>query len=114
MKPKTYDINYYRGDDFTIMVFPKDSTGANIPIGTAIGFFNVASGRGDNPDWKGKGVAAIQPAYANGPDGVYCTLSSSVGQNISNGYVYDIGYTLGGKRTTLLTGRFVVIDWVEN
>lgn len=113
MRPQNYDINYYNGDDFTIMVFPKDSTGAAIDIGNATGFFHVGSSRGNSPDWKGVGTVSIDRAYNNGPYGLLCTLDNAVGVNIRNGYVYDIGYILKGRRITLLTGRFIVTERVE-
>ena len=114
MQPTVHNISYYRGDDFTIYIFPKDSTGAAIPLTTATPYFRVASARGDNPTWAATGAASIERIVTNGPQGIFCQMSGTVGDNIKNGYVYDIGYVIGTKRTTVLTGSFTVLDKVSN
>lgn len=115
MKPTTYDITYYRGDDFSVYIFPKDSTGANLPMSGTTPYFRLASSRGDNPTWKSSGTATIDRSVSGGPLGIFCTLSNTIGRNVRNGYVYDIGYvSASGKRTTVLTGRMIVVDWVES
>jgi hypothetical protein len=113
MQPTVYNITYYRGDDFTLYIFPKDSTGVAIPLDTAQPYFRVASGRGDTPTWSANAAASIQRLVTNGPQAIFCQMSGTVGSNIRNGYVYDIGYVLNNKRTTVITGNFQVMDKVS-
>lgn len=114
MQPTNYNISYYRGDTFTISVFPKDSSGNPIPIGDKQAKFRLASQRGDNPQWSSNGAADIQEATPGGDLGIFCTMSSTIGNSVRQGYVYDIGYQDqdGTNRVTVLTGTFIVVDKV--
>jgi hypothetical protein len=115
MQPTTYNIRYYSGDDFTLSVFPKDSTGAAIDIGSAHSvYFRMADRRGDNPTWSVNGTASAQQLVAGGPYCIKCNMDSAIGVLVKNGYVYDIGYiTAELKRVTVLTGNFQVMDRVK-
>lgn len=113
MQPTVRNITYYRGDDFTLYVFPKDSSGSAIPLDNATPYFRVASARGDAPSWSALASSAIERRVTNGPQGIFCQMSGTVGDNIKNNYVYDIGYVLNGKRVTVLTGNFLVLDKVS-
>lgn len=113
MQPTIRDITYYRGDDFTLYVFPKDSNGGAIPLDNAVAYFRVADMRGDTPGWSTQASASIERRVTNGPQAIFCQMSGTVGNNIKNNYVYDIGYVLNNKRVTVLTGKFSVLDKVS-
>jgi hypothetical protein len=115
MQPTTYNIRYYSGDDFTISVFPKDSTGAPINVGTAYSvYFRVADKRGDNPTWSATGNAVAAQLVPGGPYCIKCDMTSALGELIRHGYVYDIGYVSQElKRVTVLTGNFQVMERVK-
>lgn len=112
MQPTNEVISYYQGDDFTITIYPKDSTGAAIPIVPAdTAFFNIADKRGPESI-----VRIAVPCTINNPTGgpyaIVGTLTGASGNNVKNGYVYDIGYVKSGKRVTVLTGTFSVVEKV--
>lgn len=114
MQPTTYNIRYYSGDDFTISVFPKDSTGAAIDVGSADSvYFRLADKRGDNPTWSTSANAVASQLVAGGPYCIKCDMPSTTGSLVKQGYVYDIGYVMGGKRVTVLTGNFQVMERVK-
>ena len=112
MQPVNEVISYYQGDDFTITIYPKDSTGAAIPIlPTDTAFFHVADSRGPNSTTRLNVTCQITNP-SGGPYAIVGTVTSAVGNNIKNGYVYDIGYVKASKRITVLTGSFSVVEKV--
>lgn len=114
MQPTSYNIRYYNGDDFTISVFPKDSTGASISVGSADSvYFRIADVRGDSPNWSVNGTSTAEQLVAGGPYCIKCNMDSAIGLLVKNGYVYDIGYVMNGKRVTVLTGNFQVMERVK-
>lgn len=114
MQPTIYNIKYYSGDEFTMTIFPKNSSGEFIPVGSADSvYFRLASARGTNPSWATNGEAVTTQLINGGPYCIKVTMTSAVGQQIRNGYVYDIGYYMSGKRTTVLTGSFQIMDEVN-
>jgi hypothetical protein len=114
VQPTNEVISYYQGDDFTITIYPKDSTGAAIPIlPTDTAFFNIADQRGSASTTRFAGTCSIA-SPTGGPYAIVGVVSSAVGVNIKNGYVYDIGYVKSGKRVTVLTGTFSVVDKVHS
>jgi hypothetical protein len=115
MQPTNFTISYYEGDDFTLTIYPKDSTGAAIPLvpGTDTVFFKIANERGPSPANPVTGTTC-QIVDPNGGTNyaIVASVSSAIGVYIENGYVYDIGYVKDGKRVTVLTGNFSVVDRV--
>lgn len=112
MQPTNEVLRYYQGDDFTLTIYPKDSTGVAIPIVPAdTAFFQIADKRGNTSIIRITGGASIA-SVNGGPNAVIVTVSNVVGANIKNGYVYDIGYIKDGKRVTILTGTFAVVEKV--
>lgn len=114
MQPYVYNIPYYQGDDFSIVVTPKDSSNNPISLSnTDIGFFNVADKRGDSPSVYFSGQATIDQISGDGVYSIVCTMPGAAGSNIKNGYVYDVGFKQNGKRITVVTGQFQVTDKVK-
>lgn len=114
MQPTVKNLSYYEADTFSLILYPKDSTGEPIPLATATAYFRIADKRGDNPLVSLRGVATIQRSYE--PDGPHCIIaqmSSEVGAQIETNYVYDIGFTIDTTRTTVLTGKFEVLGEVK-
>jgi hypothetical protein len=113
MQPTNYVIRYYQGDAFTLTLYPKDSVGGDIPIlPTDTSFFRIANKRGTTSTIRISGTTVIAPVNG-GPNAIVATLSSETGASVANGYVYDIGYIKDGKKVTVLTGTFSVIERVE-
>lgn len=110
MQPTNYTISYYQGDDFSLIIYPKDSAGQPIPFNTGdTAFFNVANIRGDLSTIRIQGVATIA-SPSGGIPAVIATMTGAQGANIDSGFVYDIGYVKSGKKTTVLTGTFSVVE----
>jgi len=115
MQPLVNDIRYYEGDSFTLIVFPKDSTGAAIDLTTSEAYFRLAQYRDDPTNWNADGDAAITSLVPYGPLCIKCDMTTEIGQEIKNGYVYDVGYwdATHTKRVTVLTGSFLVMSEVK-
>lgn len=112
MQPTVQDIRYYQGDSFTLYVYPKDATGAYIPLvqDVDVPFFNVADKRGLNPTVRLSTTAELVDLHDDGINCIAATMDSAVGENIKNGYVYDLGWIKGGYKTTAITGKMIVME----
>jgi hypothetical protein len=114
MGPTTYNIVYYQGDSFSVIIYPKDASNAAIPLSSGDeAFFNVADKRGSTATMYFAANATIAQINNAGPYVIIAEMSDIQGTNIQNGYVYDIGFVKDGKRTTVLTGNFVVTQRVK-
>jgi hypothetical protein len=112
MQPTNYVVKCYQGDDWTITIYPKDSSGGAINIlPTDTAFFNIANARGINSTTRISGTATIQ-SINGGPYAIVASLSSAQASSLQNGYVYDIGFIKGAKKTTVLTGTLSVLERV--
>ena len=112
MQPVNYTLSYYQGDDFTLTIYPKDSTGQPIPIlPTDSPYFRIADKRGTTSTTRIAGTANIA-SVNGGPNAIIASLSGVAGTGVKNGFVYDIGYVKDSKRVTVLTGTISVVERV--
>jgi hypothetical protein len=121
MQPKIYDITYYEGDSFTLKVYPKDSNQQRLPLTNVESedtYFRLAAKRDNLQEWNEWGTSTIQ--VDAGGKYIQCDLFSVQGEQLKDGYVYDIGYFDDffdnddrNKRITVLTGTFRVMSEVK-
>ena len=108
--PGTYNFNYYRGDTYQFIIYPKDSDGNTFPLDDfSSAVFTIANKRG--------GGTGVQQYSATAEintvtDAVTCTITPTQGRNLTAGtsYVYDIQITDGINIYTLLTGTITTTD----
>jgi hypothetical protein len=105
--PATFNISYYRGDKYEIVVRPKDSAGNPFDLATYTPFFYISTARGANASLTRAGVATI-----NG-NNILATITPSIGRQLAAGttYFYDVSIQKNaGEIYTLLTGTLSVTN----
>lgn len=104
--PATYNFSYYRGDTSQIVIRPKSANGESFALAGYDADYTIANVRGST------GVQYIASATVDEVnDLVTCTISDTVGRNLSPGtYVYDIQINNGLQVYTILTGAITVTD----
>lgn len=113
MHPVNYTLPYYQGNDLSMIIYPKDSTGGPIDIvPTDTAFFKIADKRGNTSTVRIVGTGTIADVNDSGVYAIVATLDGTSGLNVKNGYVYDVGYVKDAKTVTVLTGTMSVIERV--
>ena len=109
--PGTLNIEYYKGDTYTAILYPVDSSGNAFNLTGYSGTFNVATARGTAGTFKASIALTIDPILGT----VTYTIPAATGATWSAGtsLVYDIEITKGTEVYTLLTGSIVVTDDVK-
>ena len=116
--PGTMNIDYYRGDTYVNIIYPKDSNGNAYDLGTDgapetqfVGNLNVATARGNANAWVFSEPLTFD--YVN--DSITMTIPAAVGATLSAGtnYVYDVEITKDTEVYTLITGSIFVTDDVR-
>jgi hypothetical protein len=104
--PATYNFNYYRGDSYEFIIYPKNSNGEIFNTGTYDStLFTVATERGEAGVFVGLG------GITNASTSLICTIPTTLGDILeNNSYVYDIQIenTSSSTKYTLLTGTINV------
>lgn len=120
--PATYNFNYYNGDTFEFLVYPKDSQGGVFPdLSSYTAKFTIAESRGGIPVLdsdvtrsSGSVVAETSELIAEiDQDHVLCEIIAEYGSELLNSsYVYDVKIQNGGsgKVYTVLTGNITVLQ----
>lgn len=111
--PKTYNLDYYRGDTFEFKVYTKNQDGTDFDISEYETFtFKLANQRGSS----GTQITAAA-AKETDLEGSYvrCTITPTVGRTLSAGtYVYDVQITDTTPTPniiyTIVTGIITVTD----
>lgn len=105
--PGTYNFNYYRGDTFSFIIRPKDSSGAAFALSGFTSSFTIANKRGTGAT-QYAGTAVVNTA----DNIITCTISASTGRNLapSTTWVYDVQITDGTSIYTVLTGSISSTD----
>lgn len=109
--PATYNFNYYAGDTFEFIIYPKDSQGgvfADLENYTTR--FAIAETRGGTPvlDSIDSELTAV---ISETNDYITCQIVAQWGASLTgSSYVYDVQIQDGGsgKVYTLLTGTITV------
>jgi len=109
--PATYNFNYYSGDTFQFLVYPKDSQGGVFDdLSGYTPRFTIAPSRGATPTLDSDDeelVITVSPEN----DHLICEILASSGPLLTQqSYVYDVEIRSGGgsKVYTLVTGTITV------
>lgn len=106
--PATYNFNYYRGDSYEFVIYPKNANGTAFDLtGYNSNLFTVATGRGTTGTAIGTGVVTT------GSTSLTCKITPTLGDLMSAAnYVYDVQIhnTSASTKYTLLTGAITVVQ----
>lgn len=105
--PATYNISYYRGDQYDFIVNPKNPDGSAFDLTGYTSLFIIASERGDATKFVGYGSASANAST----DSITCKISPTFGNQLTgSSYVYDLEITKTSSSTvyTILTGALSV------
>jgi hypothetical protein len=98
--PGTYNFNYYRGDTFSFIITPKNSSGGSYPLTGYSAEFNIATTRG--------GAVSTTATYSSGGGSgsytvVIATANSSIvlGQKITGTGIAPNTFVAGINGTTI-------------
>ena len=110
--PGTYNIAYYRGDQYDFVINPKNPNGAAFDLTGYTSLFTIATERGNSGAFVGYASASVDAS----DDTVTCKISTALGSQLSGtSYVYDIEIrkTSTSATYTLLTGNITVTQDVS-
>lgn len=106
--PGTYNINYYEGDTYDFIIYPKTANGAVYDLENYTVAFTIANAVGPNPTMSFLGEASIDATYSY----ITCRILPDAGKtNLVAGttYYYDVQISNGTTlRYTLLKGTVSV------
>lgn len=114
--PGTYNINYYKGDTYEFVIYPKDTAGNAINLADYDVSFVIASSRGSS------GVPTQKECYVAKDvqnSSILCVIRPADSVDLTAGvsYVYDVQIDKIGASYpivyTLLTGNISVTDQVS-
>jgi hypothetical protein len=104
--PATYNFNYYRGDSYEFVIYPKNANGTSFDLTNFdTNLFTVATARGSSGSAVGTGVITTASTSLT------CKITPTLGDLMSAGvYVYDVQIhdTSASVKYTLLTGNISV------
>ena len=85
--PKEYDFNYYAGDSYQLVLYPKNDDGSQFDLSNYSGLFTISTERG-NPL---ADVFSASVQISASPSRVVAAITSENGSLLSGAsYVYDI------------------------
>jgi hypothetical protein len=101
--PYTYNFNYYIGDAYHFVLYPKNEDGTSFNLDGYDVKLSIAEVRGD-PSTE---IVSLIPQKSSNPGRVYCFIDPSSGKNLINPiYYYDVElYKDGDKVYSFLTGQ---------
>ena len=105
--PGTYSINYYEGDRYEFVIYPKDAAGNTFNLTGYTSTFTIASALGASPSFSVGGEATIDGAKTK----ITCVILPTVGRQLVAGttYYYDVQISSGTDVVyTLLKGTISV------
>lgn len=107
--PGTYNINYYKGDRYEFVIYPKDAAGDTFDLTGYTSAFSIADSTGPTPD---EGPFGAQAVIGNAKDKVTCTILPTLGKeslDAGTTYYYDVQVSNGVEVVyTLLKGTITV------
>lgn len=110
--PATYNFNYYRGDSYEFVIYPKNANGTAFDLTSYnSNLFTVATDRGSTATLVGTGTLT-----KSGSTSLICKITPTLGDAMSLAtYVYDvqINDTSASTKYTLLTGNISVTQDVS-
>lgn len=85
--PKTYDINYYAGDLYQLVLYPKNEDGSQYDLTNHTGLLTVSTERG-NPQTD---IFSASAGMSASPSRIVMTISPENGVLLTGAsYVYDL------------------------
>jgi len=104
--PYTYNIQYYSGDLYQFVIYPKNDDGTQFDLSDKTSLFVIATERG-NPD---SVVVSASAQISASPSRLLCSIMPIQGSLLTGAsYVYDIEVRDEGEEVyTLLTGNISV------
>lgn len=103
--PYTYNIQYYSGDLYQFVIYPKNSDGTQFDLSDKTSLFVIATERGNSDAV----VFSASPQVSASPSRLLCSILPSSGSALTTGtYVYDIEIRDDDEVYTLLTGNVSV------
>ena len=105
--PATYNFNYYRGDSYEFIIYPKNANGTPFDLTSYnSNLFTVGTDRGTGGTLVGTGTVT-----KSGSTALICKITPTLGDLMSlSTYAYDvqINDTSASTKYTLLTGAITV------
>jgi hypothetical protein len=105
--PGTYNINYYEGDTYEFIIYPKIANGAVYDLENQTALFKIANSVGPSPTFSATASAEIDQYYSY----ITCKILPSIGRSLVAGttYYYDVQISNGVENVhTLLKGTISV------
>jgi hypothetical protein len=105
--PGTYSINYYEGDRYEFVIYPKNAAGNTFNLTGYTSIFTIASALGASPSFSVGGEATIDGEKTK----ITCVILPTVGRQLVAGttYYYDVQISSGTDVVyTLLKGTISV------
>ena len=106
--PATYNFNYYRGDSYEFVIYPKNANGTAFDLTSYdTNLFTIATARGSSGTLVGTGTVT------SGSPSLTCKITPALGDIMSAAnYVYDVQIhnTSASTKYTLLTGAITVVQ----
>ncbi len=99
--PYVYNINYYSGDTYQFVLYPKDQDGLTLDLNNFTAKLTIAPQRGI-----GNSTLILNPEITLNPTRVLCSIDSINGSTLTNPiYFYDVEVSNNSEVYTLLTGQ---------
>lgn len=99
--PYVYNFNYYIGDTYQFILYPKNEDGTTLDLSGFTASFAIASQRGSSSS-----TLILTPEINLNPTRIVCTINSTNGLALTNSiYLYDIEVSNNTEVYTLLTGQ---------
>jgi hypothetical protein len=104
--PATYDINYYKGDTFEAILYPKTSTGTSFPLTGYTAKFSIATAKGSSSI----GATVFSATVTAG--GTSITVASTTGMSVGQKLVLVTGPGAFGTNAfiTAISGTTVTVS----
>lgn len=111
MAPVIHDIKYYRGDTYSLLLFPKTAAGTPFDLSEfTLATFDIADKRGDDPT---RQKFRINATIDGTEDTVLCVLDPASGNLLDASKVYYYDVTVSGPAThTFVTGTITISESV--
>lgn len=111
--PATYNFNYYWGDTFEFLIYPKDSNGGVFSLDGYNARFAIAESRGGEPVLDSNTIpnTPLTAEILENSSFIRCEIKSEYGKLLTgNSYIYDVQITkpAANKVYTIATGTITI------
>lgn len=102
--PYVYNINYYTGDTYQFVLYPKNDDGTTLDLSGFTSTLTIAPQRGAVSS-----TLILSPQITLDPTRILCSIDAISGGSLVNPiYFYDVEVSNGSDTYTLLTGQINV------